>query len=453
MLKFKRGLFLFCLGVLCWVIFSEGAWAAPEIRVCLTQGVAKGIFEVSEGEYVLEDVLGKRSVLSPGEKWEVIKEGPYLKLLPEKGEPLFPLEAATFLPVGEGLNLFTWEGKPYRGKLVVYNEAGGLVAVNVLGMEAYLYGVIGPEMGASAPLEALKAQAVVSRSYALSFLGKGLLFDVKADTSNQVYKGYSAETARIRQAGDETAGEVLFYGGKVVLAYFHANAGGYTEDSENVWGEVLPYLRGVPSPDDVYALRYPRQVNGWPANTYQWEKIFTREELAGQVARWNEQNQGKVENQINVGEIIELQASSKTKSGRVTELKLIGTEGTKSFYRDRIRSPFGLRSTLFNLTLDATVWLLGNNSKKASAQGRYFWAEGKGKREPLRKSADNYFVAGAEETRAVPKVFQKVTFTGKGYGHGVGMSQWGAQGMAAQGKNYREILLYYYQGVQIASFD
>ena len=170
-----------------------------------------------------------------------------------------------FAPGGSSpANLFRYQSR-YRGDLYIYNESSGLMAVNVVDLENYLAGVLVKEMGVTAPLEALKAQAVVSRTYALSNRNPSAYYDLSADTSTQVYGGYEAETVpgmeRIYEAIRATEGLVINYDGDLIQAFFHANGGGHTENSENA-GEKVPYLKGVPSPYDV-VLQYPHQTGGW----------------------------------------------------------------------------------------------------------------------------------------------------------------------------------------------
>jgi len=430
----------------------------PSIRVLLDRGLPQVSFQVVQGEYLLLDERGGEIARpAAGETWEArAADGKLFLVRQGQTLPQAFTGAVELRPRDEKkLNLFLYNGNRYRGSLKIFLQPEGLATVNTLDVEQYLYGVVGAEMAVSTGTgepgleEALKAQAVVSRSYALSCLGSGGYYDVTDDTYTQVYRGYEAELVpgadQVKKAVDATRGQVIYYQGKLVKAYFHSNAGGYTEDSENVWSEALPYLRGVPSPEDEYALRF----GGWVASTFAWTKTLTREEVQGMIKAWLERTGQAVE----LGDIIDLvpvrerrDGSGPTVSGRVTRLEMVGTKGKAVAYRDSIRSVLGLRSTLFTLEMDSTVSILdGQGSKHGLNYGGDLQALGAtGRLLTLNGSANEYAVLGAGGTRVVPKVFQKVLIQGRGNGHGLGLSQWGARGMAAKGFNYRDIIEHYY---------
>ncbi len=142
------------------------------------------------------------------------------------------------------------KGKWYRGKLIVKNVGGKLTVINDIDLESYIKGVVPSEMPASWEYEALKAQAIAARSFALANLGKQskLGFDLKDNTEDQAYGGASAETNITNKAVDETNGLVLTYDMKIISAYYFASAGGMTNTS--IWGGSAPYLRSVPSFDE-----------------------------------------------------------------------------------------------------------------------------------------------------------------------------------------------------------
>jgi stage II sporulation protein D len=142
--------------------------------------------------------------------------------------------------------------KWYRGFLIVQNKNNKLTVINDVGLEYYIRGVVPAEMPSSWELEALKAQAIAARSYALANLGKraALGFDLKDTPEDQAYGGASAETAKTNTAVQDTDRLVLTYNYKVVSAYYSASAGGQSISAKDVWGKDLPYLRSVPSYDD-----------------------------------------------------------------------------------------------------------------------------------------------------------------------------------------------------------
>lgn len=144
------------------------------------------------------------------------------------------------------------KNKWYRGYLIIQNKNKKLTVINNVELEDYLKGVVPSEMPSSWAIEALKAQAIAARSYALANLGKraSLGFDLKDTPEDQAYGGATAETSRTNNAVDETSGLVLTYNYKVVSAFYSASAGGHTVTSKQAWGNDLPYLRAVPSFDD-----------------------------------------------------------------------------------------------------------------------------------------------------------------------------------------------------------
>ncbi|NJP08672.1 MAG: SpoIID/LytB domain-containing protein [Leptolyngbyaceae cyanobacterium RU_5_1] len=276
----------------------------------------------------------------------------------------------------------------YRGRTLVVPTAKGLTAVNYVNLEQYLYSVLGGEMFPTWPLEALKAQAVVARSYALYQREKSAneVYDVGDTAGWQVYKGITDETASTQAAVNATASQVLIHKGQIIEAVFHSSSGGHTENVEHVWTQPLPYLKGVPDFDQ-----------GTPE--YEWVKTFTRSELSARIS--------------GVGNINKLEDERRTPNGRVITMRVVGDTGTRSISGDTLRSALELKSTKFTVIPE-------------------YDASNKGKAE------------------SVPIAFQ---IKGNGYGHGLGMSQWGAYNLARQGYDYRRIVLYYYKNTMLAKIQ
>ncbi|MDI6776170.1 MAG: SpoIID/LytB domain-containing protein [Syntrophales bacterium] len=289
------------------------------------------------------------------------------------------LDRIIILPTDDGT--LSLNGKPYRGKVIIQRSAGGKMdMINVVGLEAYLYGVVPKEMSREWPLEALKAQAVVSRTYTIYRKERSgnRSYDLCATITSQVYGGKEVESEKSNRAVDETRGIVLLYNGQLVLPYFHANSGGITEDAEYVWTEKLPYLKGF---RDDYSMNAPNSL---------WKLSLSLDEIRKVL---NEKG-------IGVGQIAKLMPVEISPSGRVGKIKVSHSGGETIINGNEFRLKIGptlIRSTLFSVTCDN----------------------------------------------------REVHFEGKGYGHGVGMSQWGAYAMAREGYSYRDILRYYYQGVEI----
>jgi stage II sporulation protein D len=434
------------------------------LRVALALDMASAEFAVSEGNYELVDYMTQR-VISPvpgSGSWVVAPAGNAGIQISNNGQPVGGLASSLVIlrqknPAEQ--NIFRFKNKRYRGDLLIENLNGKLQMINLIDVEQYLYGVVGAEIGMTAPDEALKAQAIVSRTYALYYKERPQLhYDLGTTTLWQVYGGYDTEVLsgeRVKKAVDETRGIVIYYDNSLIQAFFHANSGGYTESAENVWYANIPYIKPVAAPEDAHALQVPQQA-GWPAVTYQWEKTFTRQELLDQIKRWNSEHP---DNQVNVGEILDFSASRQainpvtreylpyeTASKRVTQFDIIGQKGVKSFFRDQIRSVLGLKSTLFTISLDSTVdiWTAFGTLDTFNMTKDLLATNVDGMVSKLNGNNGNYYVISAEGVKTVPKVFTNVKISGKGHGHGLGMSQWGARGMAAAGDNHKKILEHYY---------
>ena len=426
------------------------------IRVSLSSGTNTVEFRVDRGSYSLIDESTGATIGQPasGVAWSIVRRDSGLDVMAGGQTIAINLRGPlTVVPHDlQGLNLISFSNTLYRDTFRFINESGGIRVINELDIERYLYGVVGPEMGTSAGLEALKAQAVVSRSFALASRNPENAFDVTDTVLTQVYRGYTAEMAqggyRAVNAVNATTGEVLFFDGNLVRAYYHASSGGHTASSENVWLNPLPFLRATPSPHDAFASTYPGQsAAGWPANTYRWELTLTRTEAQQMIDRFFQNSD------VNVGRFLNISTSQAdhgrdgtTLCGRVTEMVIHGTEGTGTVSRDRIRSVFGLRSTMFEVRTDSTIYIRNGNGalvQMSSVDG--LRAIGRdGAIADINGNSPNYTVRGATVTRQIPRAFSALIFEGSGHGHGVGMSQWGARGMAASGYNYRQIIEHYY---------
>jgi stage II sporulation protein D len=266
---------------------------------------------------------------------------------------------------------YIWIGdRWYRGSVRVVPDGKKLLAINHVDLEQYLYSVLGAEMSPTFPAEALKAQAVAARTYALyrSQSARKKLFDVDSTQASQVYRGLSSEANTTQAAVNATLGQVMTYRGKPILAAFHAASGGHTENVEDIWSSPYPYLRGVPDFD-----------LGTPG--YEWSKVFTPDELS---------------KGLNVNNVKTVEIDRTTPFGSVLSLNVSG-DTQQSLLGKNVRTALKLRSLRFTVT-------------------------------------------------PTPAGFM---FKGLGYGHGVGMSQWGAYSLARRGQKYTSILSHYYQGVEL----
>ncbi len=221
-----------------------GTTTAASVRVLLAER-QRTLKLSSSAPYTVKDGSGQTHTLAAG----TIALGPGLKVLADGGKTPQPLPPPlTFAPGTAGpLSL----GRAYRGQIEVDVVDGKLRAINVVGLEQYLYGVVPSEMPSGWATEALKAQAVAARSYALATRKVGAPFDVYSDTRSQAYLGVSQEKATATAAVDATKGQVLTYGSKIATTYFFSTSGGQTESSLDWTGVDLPYLVSVPDPYDV----------------------------------------------------------------------------------------------------------------------------------------------------------------------------------------------------------
>lgn len=280
----------------------------------------------------------------------------------------------------------------YRGTLTVSGKPDGtLQAVNTVPLEDYLYGVIPAEIGSNVPLEAMKAQAVAARTYALKNRGKFAAegFDLDDTTRSEGYVGVSGETPLSDAAVDGTRGQVLTYQGQLIDAPYSTDSGGMTACDTNGDCPYLQAVRDAPSADGPdYAC---------DGKYHTWSKTFTQDELAQALAK---------DPRTQVARFVSLGIDGYDASGRITTATVAGADGTmKTVTGPQLRQILGydvLRSTKVTLTITAT--------------GDY-------------------------------------QFDGKGWGHGLGMSQDGAVSMASAPyrKSYKEILQHYYVGTKIVS--
>jgi stage II sporulation protein D len=268
-------------------------------------------------------------------------------------------------------------GTGYSGAIDIWKGNGGLYIINDIPLEEYIKDVVAAEVGPDWDMEALKVQAVISRTYALfqKRMNGGSSYQIASSVLHQVYRGKSPD-ARIAYAVSETNGQILTYNGNLIEALYHSTCGGRTEDSEEVFGKSYPYLKSVESSCDLSPYS-------------SWSRKIKIEEI---------------EKALKTKDIKEIRIKSFTSSKRVKQLTVKSRSGTSTINATELRKALGwnrLPSTNFSL----------------SHHG------------------------------------DSVLFEGKGYGHGVGLCQWGAQKMAQDGKNYREILSFYYPGTNIDSYE
>ena len=291
-----------------------GEAPVSRVRVLLTSGVgslpigsAAG-FKVRDATGAVHDVATGKYTLTPALKLKV-DGGTTAKALPG---PLL------FQPAGAPLSL----KHLYRGSVQVDVVNGKLRAINFVNLEQYLYGVVPSEMPFTWHPEALKAQAVVARSYALATRRTGA-FDLYPDTRSQVYLGIEHEKPSTNAAVDATAGQVVLYEGEVAKTFFFSTSGGRTASAEDVWGEAVPYLVSVPDPYDTISPHHT-----WGPVAYTGAQLAKRLKLKGRV--------------------VDVQATLNS-SGRVKTLTVVGANGDVVVNGATVRTRLGVRSTWFTV--------------------------------------------------------------------------------------------------------
>lgn len=310
--------------------------------------------------------------------------------------------------------------------------------VNMVDLEDYVKGVIPYEMSASWPVEALKAQAVCARTYALRGTRHSKYhFDLCNTTDCQVYYGTARANANSDQAVEETAGMRALYNGSLIDAVYSSSNGGASEDAKNVWGNEIAYLKGKLDP---YEADVADAVSG-----YAWTKTYTPEELKERLHSKD----------YLCGDIVGFYVSKFSDVGNAIEIKIVDADGKSwTFSRNRICTILGLKSIRF--TVSSTTGGSTSGYAIAEREGLVSNLEGQyaisGDGTISNVSADAYAVTSAGTEALAPTTSTTAasyTISGTGWGHNVGMSQWGAYAMANRGMTYEEILKFYYTGITI----
>ncbi|MCL2499683.1 MAG: SpoIID/LytB domain-containing protein [Defluviitaleaceae bacterium] len=332
-------------------------------------------------------------------------------------------------------------GTTYRGIIALRPANGLITAINIICPEEYLFGVIPAEMSPSWHPQALMAQAIASRTFlyrrAMEGRHAAQAFHICDTTHCQSYRGAGHEHANTNAAVNATRGLMIFHDNEPILASYFTSSGGATENSENVWVEALPYLRSVNEISEH--------------NPLQWSRTFTWSELTNLLNAAS----------VNIGTATGISATGVGASGRVTELTVFGTNGQHRLTGDRIRTFFSpstggaLHSSNFRI-LEAmpqlpTVWVYDGRQTLSAPLSAFHGLDNRGNPTSMHTA----YVFDGTTTRRITSTAQTasggagVTFAGSGSGHGVGMSQHGAEGMARLGFTYREILQHFYTGVEI----
>ena len=373
-----------------------------EIKVGLVVGAPSATVGGTSAVTITEPDGAPVATIGAGHTWRVSARPTGLVLTGTEGLTTAAFEALTL--AAEEAPIWV-NGKPYRGRVEVLRDRTGLTVVNRLPMESYLLGVVSAEMGRrnSSELAALRAQAVVSRTYAFRNLRRWRAegFDLYATVSDQAYGGLNAETPEGRAAVSGTRGRILTYNGAPIEAFYYSTCGGRTADGYEVFrGASRPYLRSgmdVAPQGTPYCSISPR---------YHWREEWSGSSLRAVLTRYLPNPTG---GSRNLDRLADIRITRRTGSGRVDQLVVsaggseVRVEG-QSNIRQVLRTPGGdlLRSTAFTLLVSGA----GNSVSHLVAEG-------------------------------------------SGAGHGVGLCQWGAVGRARAGQGHEEILAAYYPGTRL----
>lgn len=334
----------------------------------------------------------------------------------------------------ESASVISCNDAKYRGSFELMNKNDKITVINIVNTEEYLASVLGKEMSPSWPIEALKAQAVCARNFAIKNIGKhsSYGFDICSTQDCQVYAGISSEAERTRQAVSETQGVLVKYQGKVVPLFYFSCDGGYTENSENVWVSAEGYLRGK---KDIYE-------NPEYATYYDWSKTFTKTEIEDILAKKN----------MSVGELLDIRIDEMSENNGVIKLTFVGTEGEETVSKTSTRTILSLNSQAYTIEKHTAEPVVKEEVKEVTVH--VLTANG------IVKVTNPEYALGATGLYKIPYEVTKVqeatgayesyTFNGHGWGHLVGMSQWGAYSMAVAGYNYKDILNFYFTDIEIA---
>lgn len=404
-----------------WTVYMGGYKSEQEAVSAVNSGLARKVIDPSGNGVRLDD-----------------GNGPIALFTKEKGYALLSTRSTVLLG-----------NKEYRGYVEAGRYTGGLItAVNVIDVEDYLRSVVPSEMPSAWPIEALKAQTVAARSYTYTRMGihSDSGYDLCDGIHCQVYTGYKNEAESTNRAIDETAGLVALYKGEVINATFFSSSGGATDNSENVWSNKLGYLRAAADPYDTTGKI--------------WSRTFTLNDIDALLNA----------NNMNIGNAKTVAITETSPLGRVQKLTIIGSLGSKTLEKEDIRNFFSkaqggaLESRFFTIG-DGPIqtgytnglYITGRDSSSNLLKSEVYVIDAKG---DTLKASNDFYIEGLKgkeqfiESAYTPaskaaSTGNSVTINGRGWGHGVGLSQHGAKGMAEAGFTFEEILKHYYTDIEI----
>lgn len=454
MKKYLIKTILISMSIICGALIAQGAFAAATetISIGLSTEDAKASFSSKNGPLTITSASGEKAVF--------------------KSTAPVSLNSAGILTAGslklklpvtiQGQGLVYWNNRPYRGYFRLVSEGRGFNVVNILNVEDYLKGVLKMEVNPAWPIESLKAQAIIARTYAFRSRNKhgSNGFDLCATNHCQVYRGVNAEDPILSRAIDSTRGIVLKYQGSFAATFYHSDSGGCTADVASVWGSNIPYLRAKPEPV-FYESPYSR-----------WQVTLGLSEIQRILS-----SKG-----INLGTLVSIEISSVDTAGRAEMITLKGSAGSNTMRSSLFRTYLGsdrIKSTFFTIggektsiassqsTSHSSYALNANDPVPLTPQDEQLLISLTRKGvfnseelmdmllKPERRSIHLKNALQRQSGCSLPSITpastsmsnkDSMTFTGKGWGHGVGMSQWGAKSLAETGWDYIRILQHYFPG-------
>lgn len=294
---------IFCFNLLLYISFNinsaDGINKTIDIRILIKSTKDKIVLTPYGNSYVVEEKTNEKYFLIENSNYEIIPFSDDMIVINDE-----KLRSPIFIETANPHSYLIIDGIKFSGKFKLYNENSTLNLVEYVDLERYLWGVLSPEMGPTWPFEALKAQAVAARTYAVFHINRLSEYDLTSTTKHQIYTGFEKVSPQIISAVSETRGKVLTYKNKIFPAYYHANSGGHTTNPSAVWNleKILP-LKGVKDPYAKYS------------KNYNWTTFITVNDIIGFLNR----------NAYFVSKIKDLKIYSKDKTGRTVKF-LISTD-------------------------------------------------------------------------------------------------------------------------------
>ncbi len=374
----------------------------PFVRVLLEEK-SGDVLVSADGAFAIECLhQGEQEIYYSGKPVKIRSDKQRLSVFDYRDNPIRErIDEINIIPRGGG-NRVRLHKDRYRGILRILPRGEVTRIINIVYMEDYLRGVVPPEIGPRTEdeIEAVKAQAVAARTYAMAHLKQyeGEPYDIKSSIMDQLYRGVGVENKLVNEGINQTSGRVIMHHDNLINAYYHSTCGGRTDDVADVWDKKeIAYLKSV---DDSAACSWSKYYN--------WRETFTEKQLRGRIEQYLSSDRGR---DLRIGPITDVIIGERSAGGRIARLRVRTDSDIYRFQKDRIR------------------WVIGRTSNP-----------------DLILPSDRFDVSIERDSN---QNIVRVTFRGQGYGHGVGMCQCGAIGHAREGWVFSDILTHYYTDVEI----